>query len=272
MDDKIFEDNDLKAYVDEKVKPLLPLRHTIAGTAGSAFDNNFRTVPWDTPLGDLVCDALAESGAKYGTRIAFENRGGIRGRIEAGPISLEEIQSVFPFDNKEVCATVGGACLMQILEHSVSGGLGGPFFDTHGLKFAYDPTKDKGHRLVFVLAQDQAGKWKPIVPEEKYKIAVNDYSFGGGEGYDFKTASDIVREPEKVSDAVTEFLHNHHDIVPQFPQRIVPVTQGLLSVDGHQVLQVRNVPPEAKLIFVSGPDKGGDASSHFEEGEPVCAE
>ena len=137
------EDPDLKAYVTEMVKPLLPLRNTIAGVAKAPFDNGFRNMPFDSALGDVICDALAESGKNYGAQISFENRGGIRGRIEAGPISLEEVEEILPFDNREVLATIDGACLLKALEHSLSGDWEDHSSDEHGLKVAYDPEKRK---------------------------------------------------------------------------------------------------------------------------------
>ena len=269
MTDKIPEDKDLRAYVDEKLKPLLPLRQTIAGVARGAFDNGFRNMPFDSSLGDVICDALVESGKEYGARIAFENRGGIRGRIEPGPISLEEIEELLPFDNKAVLATVDGDCLRKALERSLSGGLGGPFLDEHGLKIAYDPEKEKGARVVFALAQTESGQWQPLDPAKKYKIAINDYSFGGGESYDFKSATNIVRQSDRLSEIFKSYLKSHKEITPGPPDRLIPVVQSLLTVGGdgkEKVLHVRHAPPLARLIFVSGAGRGISLSS---DGTPV---
>ena len=76
--EKIFEEPDIKAYIDEKERPFVSLRREIAASAAGNFSNRFRNLPWDSALGDLICDALFEAGKDYGAEIAFENRGGIR--------------------------------------------------------------------------------------------------------------------------------------------------------------------------------------------------
>ncbi|HIN64441.1 MAG TPA: bifunctional metallophosphatase/5'-nucleotidase, partial [Candidatus Obscuribacterales bacterium] len=186
--DKLPEDPAMKAYIDKKVEPLLPLRRTIVSQAEDAFDNRWTAYPWDSALGDLITDALCEAGKSYGTTISVHNRGGMRGRIEKGPISLEKVQEILPFDNRLTFATIKGRALLGALEHSVSGPAGGRFLDVHGLKIGYDPTKKRGERLVFALAEDKDGSYSPVDPEKEYKVAINNYTFQSGEGYDFKDA------------------------------------------------------------------------------------
>lgn len=228
--DKVFEDKDLKAYVDEKLVPLLDLRTTFISTATRAFDNNFRTSPNDTALGDIVCDALAEEGKRYGAQIAFENRGGIRGRIEPGPVSLEKVEEILPFDNRAVFATIDGACLLNTLEHSVESGLGGRFLDQHGLKIAYDQQRPKGNRIIFALVQN-GDRWQKIKPNDKYRIVINDYSFGGGEGYDFKCATHVQRSEERLSAAFVRYLKAHPTISPDHGDRIIAVRENMLTLE-----------------------------------------
>jgi 5'-nucleotidase / UDP-sugar diphosphatase len=257
--DKIISDPDLKAYVDEKVEPLLGLRKEIVGDASDVFDNQFRNYPSDSALGDLITDALASEGKTYGVQIAFENRGGIRARIEKGPITAEKVEEMLPFDNKVVYATVSGATVLKVLEHSFSGPLGASFFDEHGLKIAYDASKPKGDRVVFALIEDSHGEWKPIDAHAKYKIAVNDYSFKSGEGYDFAGAENIQYIPERISVAFRHYLDKHHDVTPQASNRIVPLTAGLAELekkkDGYY-LSIKGAPADAKLTVVEGSGSG----------------
>src|SRR5262249_55438200 len=108
ISDRIQEDPALAAYIKEKAAPLLALRQEIVGFSESEFDIRFNNTPWDSPIGDLICDALIEEGASYGATIAFQNRGGIRARIEKGPISEEKIRELLPFENHLVLATIDG--------------------------------------------------------------------------------------------------------------------------------------------------------------------
>lgn len=256
--DKLPEDPAMKAYIDKKVEPLLPLRRTIVSQAEDAFDNRWTAYPWDSALGDLITDALCEAGKSYGTTISVHNRGGMRGRIEKGPISLEKVQEILPFDNRLTFATIKGRALLGALEHSVSGPAGGRFLDVHGLKIGYDPTKKRGERLVFALAEDKDGSYSPVDPEKEYKVAINNYTFQSGEGYDFKDAKNIVNTPERVGIPFRQYLEAHPSVKPQLPSRIVPITENVLSAFKKEkvVAKITGVIPGSKITLYSGTGRG----------------
>lgn len=256
--DKIPEDPAMKAYIDKKVEPLLPLRRTIVSQAEDAFDNRWTSYPWDSALGDLITDALCEAGKSYGTTISVHNRGGMRGRIEKGPISLEKVQEILPFDNRLTFATIQGKALLGAIEHSVSGPAGGRFLDVHGLKIGYDPTRKRGERLVFALAEDKDGSYSPVDQNKEYKVAINNYTFQSGEGYDFKDAKNIVNTPERVGIPFRQYLEAHPSIKPQLPSRIVPITENVLSAFKKEkvIAKINNVIPGSKVTLYAGTDRG----------------
>jgi 5'-nucleotidase / UDP-sugar diphosphatase len=227
---KLKEDPEVKSYLTEKIAPLLELRHEIDGYADDDFDNRFGQMPHDSAIGDLVCDALVEAGAKYGVTIAFQNRGGIRARIEKGPVTEEKVQEMLPFDNFVVCATLNGADILKVLEHSVAGPLGGSFLDVHGIQFGYDPSKPKGGRVVFARAQNNKGDWEEINPSSDYKIVVNDYTFRGGEGYDFSKARNVSTSKDRIAVAFHNYILKHKHIASQLPNRIAPLTPLAVKV------------------------------------------
>lgn len=257
--DRIVEDKDIKAYIDEKVMPLLPLRTDIAAHAKGNFDNRFANMPFDSAIGNLICDALAYSGKEYGANISFQNRGGIRARIEAGPVSMEKVEEMLPFDNRLVFATISGEKLIGLLERSFSGSLGGPFLDMHGLKVAFDPARPKGQRLVYAFAQDDKGVFKPLEKDKKYKIVVNDYTFKGGEGYDFSGAESTVFKKDKISDSLKAYLKHVKNIFAKSPQRIVAVDSNIARLENslkRKSLVVSGVKAGSRLTFVSGSARG----------------
>jgi 5'-nucleotidase len=260
INERIQEEPEVATYVREKNAPLIALRSEIVGFAESEFDNRFNNMPWDSPIGDLLCDALIEEGASYGATIAFQNRGGIRARIERGPISEEKVRELLPFDNRVVLATIDGEHLRAVLEHSVDGMLGGHFLDVRGIKFGYDPIKSPGHRLVFVLAADARGDWRPIKSDGTYKIVVNDYTFKGGEGYEFSGVSDVVRLPDLLSQAFHKYLIKHKTINAQAPNRIVPVTGGMASLVRRkdEILAVQLPTRSAKAVILFGKELGAE--------------
>jgi 5'-nucleotidase / UDP-sugar diphosphatase len=261
--DKIHEDPKIKAYLEEKAQPFAKMRATVVGTATGNFDNAFRKYPWDSSLGNLVTDALVDGAASYGgATIAFQNRGGIRGRIDQGPITEEKIDEVLPFENHLVAATVPGETILKTLEHSLSGeNVGGKFLDVHGIKFAYDRYKPSNHRVLWVLAQDKNGSWKPLDLQAKYRIAVNDYTFNGGEGYDFSAATEVNDSKQRLAKFFRDYLARQKTVSPQTPNRIVPVASDLAAVDvktdSHQPqMVIKAHTPGARVLIVRGTGRG----------------
>jgi hypothetical protein len=103
--------------------------------------------------------------------------------------------------------------------------------------------------------QNKKGDWRPIDPNEKYKIVVNDYSFKSGEGYDFAGAENIEYVPERISVAFRHYLDKHHVISPQAPDRIVPLTKNLAQIQRKRdglYLSIKDAPPNSKLTIVEG--------------------
>lgn len=257
--DSIPEETDLKQYISQKALPLLHLKQEIAGFAQREFDNRFYNLPWDSAIGDLICDALQEAGEQYGAQISLENRGGIRGRIERGPITYEKVEEVLPFDNHLVFATISGKCLLKVLEHGLAGTSRGSFLEVHGLKIGYDMARTSGNRIVFALAQNETGRYRPIEYSGQYKIVTNDYTFKTGQGFNFSGAQDIKYSPDRLSVALRSYLLKHKQVKPQAPCRIVPLMDGLLTVKGKapdKILHVKDTVPGSKLTLVVG-QKGG---------------
>lgn len=229
---RIPDEPDVKDYLVEKSQPFLAMRNTVLSQAEGDFDNSFKKYPWDSSIGNLVTDALVEQGSKYGATIGFQNRGGIRARIDAGPITEEKVDETLPFENHLMVATIPGETLLKTLELSVSGEfLGGRFLDVHGIKFAYDRTHPPQHRVLWALAQDKDGEWAPVAADRLYRIAMNDYSFKGGEGYDFSKATDVVDTGERLSKFFKEYLLQHKVVTPQQPNRIIPLNSEIATFE-----------------------------------------
>jgi hypothetical protein len=117
------------------------------------------------------------------------------------------------------------------------------------------------------LAQGQDGKWQAIDPNKSYKIVTNDYTFKGGEGYDFAKATDVTYLPDHLYDAFHKYLVKQKKIRPKLANRIVPLTSGLLEVKnsaapggaGKETLVVHPAEPGCKSYLVLGRDLGVEA-------------
>jgi len=230
--DDISEDNDIKDYLALKGQPLQTLKDTVLSYASHDFDNNFRGMKTDSALGDLICDSFYEAGISDNAEITLENRGGIRSRIEKGAVNLEKVEELLPFDNHLVFADVSGERLKKTLEHSVAGATGGKFLDVHGLKFAYDQERKIGDRLVFVLAEKNK-VWQEVEPQSTYRIGMTDYSFKGGEGYQFPDAKNVKYTDQKLNEYLKRYLLKHPKIKPQYGDRIAYLSGSLMPALGN---------------------------------------
>ncbi|CAN5436265.1 bifunctional metallophosphatase/5'-nucleotidase [soil metagenome] len=231
IDDEISEDKDIKDFLTLKGLPLQNLKDTILTYASHDFDNNFRAMKTDSALGDLICDSFYEAGLPENAEITFENRGGIRSRIEKGAVNLEKVEELLPFENHLVFADVNGERLKKTLEHSVAGATGGKFLDVHGLKFAYDQERKIGDRIVFILTEKNK-TWQEFDPQATYRIGMTDYSFKGGEGFQFPDAKNVKFTELKLNEYLKNYLLKHPKIKPQYGDRIAFLSGSLLPAIG----------------------------------------
>ena len=131
---------------------------------------NLRTDP-DLPLGNLFADVLRARGSrdfKVPMDFAVANFGGIRCPMPEGAITLEDIQSMFPFKNYMCYVKMKGSNLLRLLEQ-----LAGTkaFQAVSGVR-----VKVKDHQLVEALIGG-----KEIDPNKIYNVTTIDFLLDGGD-------------------------------------------------------------------------------------------
>lgn len=140
----------------------------------------------ESNLGNLIADAI-----RYytGAEIALQNGGGIRATIAAGPVTLNDIYNVLPFDNRVVKQELTGSQLLETLENGCKNypALDGRFLQVSGLEYIFDPQKPAGKRIVAVKV---AGR--PLVKEQRYIVASNDFMALGGDEYNVLTKAKTI--------------------------------------------------------------------------------
>jgi 2',3'-cyclic-nucleotide 2'-phosphodiesterase (5'-nucleotidase family) len=232
---KLFEitkqlpsDKNIEKALEKKAQPFKALEKEVLATATDKFDNVWLSHMGDSALGNLITDALADGGAKYGATIAMENRGGMRAAIQKGEISAEDVEELLPFANTLVVATVTGDDLRKVLEVSVGGNkersivLGAQFLDVHGLKFEWDPEAKPMDRIRNLSALNSSGAYEPVKPDGKYRLAINDYAFEV-EGFDFTRATNVVNTKTRLSVFLHDYLLKQMTVTPKEEGRIVPL-------------------------------------------------
>ncbi|MEK4406288.1 S-layer homology domain-containing protein [Sporosarcina sp. FSL K6-6792] len=144
----------------------------------------------ETILGNLITDGMLAKAQDYAKDkkviMAFQNGGGIRAGIGAGPITVGEVITVLPFGNTLATMDLTGSELKDTFEISFkeypkeSGG----FLHIAGAKVEFDSSKPTGERIVSIAYKNADGTYTEILDSEMYTVATNAFTAKGGDGYD----------------------------------------------------------------------------------------
>ena len=151
----------------------------------------------DLPLGNLLVDAMRERGSKeFGVRmdVAIANYGGIRIPMPEGPITVGDVQAMFPFDNKLVYVKISGAELKRLMEQLAKTQA---FQPVSGVK-----VKVKDHVL-----KDFTVGGKAVNLKKTYNMVTVDFLLQGGDQlYIGAMASDIVMSDLLIRDVMMDYI------------------------------------------------------------------
>jgi len=127
----------------------------------------------ETNSGNFICDAMRES---FGVEVALTNSGAIRGgKVFKGDITMRDLMQMDPFSSvivkfyatgKELTEYVN-ICLDCIEDPC------GNLVQISGLKYEFDSTKPKGHRLIKLMTEDG----KDIDEKRDFTVAMTQFMF-----------------------------------------------------------------------------------------------
>ena len=157
------------AQIIKAAQPQLAPLKVVLGHSDAMY-MNLRTDP-DLPLGNLFVDALRAYGERYFKHpmdFAITNFGGIRVPLPEGPVTMEDVSSMFPFKNYMCYVKMKGSSLQTLLEQ-----LAGTkaFQPVSGVR-----VKVKNHKLESALVGGQ-----PIDPDRIYHVITIDFLLDGGD-------------------------------------------------------------------------------------------
>ncbi|QKS72403.1 5'-nucleotidase C-terminal domain-containing protein [Paenalkalicoccus suaedae] len=139
----------------------------------------------DVSLGNFWTDAMRFDAE---TDIALTNNGGLRANIAAGDITAESIYTTEPFNNEITIIEMTGEALKDIFPHSFtrSADSFGNQIDlqTSGLEYIVYTDDEGGYEDVDLFVDGE-----PILPTGTYTIAINNFMYEGGDGYDFSDST-----------------------------------------------------------------------------------
>ena len=143
----------------------------------------------ESPASNLIADAqLFATRAKDrgGADVAFINASGVRTSITPnadGDVTYGQIFSAQPFGNNLVVKTLTGAQLKTLLEQQfvIENGkvvVGSLLAPSANFRFSYDLSRPEGQRIVTMTLNG-----KPIRPDGRYRVTVNNFLASGGDGF-----------------------------------------------------------------------------------------
>lgn len=197
----------------------------------------------ETPLGDLVADALLKKYAPLGAKIAMVNGGGIRNPLPSpyapadktlrrtavgyapGPpydLVVGDIFNMHPYGNAVVVRKVKGSTLWAALEHGFSylPSANGAFPQIAGFKVVYDPAAPALSRVVSVTIDDGT-----VVSKDDAKeigLATVDFINAGGDGYSMLVEAVPSTTLDLLTTIMIDYLKSITPVPPPVAGRIIP--------------------------------------------------
>ncbi|MDH7516129.1 MAG: 5'-nucleotidase, partial [Bacteroidota bacterium] len=123
--------------------------------------------PKESNVGSWQADALREYAK---ADVAFQNSGGIRKDLPAGPITLRDMWEISPFGNEVVVFEVTGEQLLTML--AFQGLKEQEFCQVSGVRYTYDRTKPPEKALTATVGGE------PVEPGKRYRVVTNSYVGG----------------------------------------------------------------------------------------------
>lgn len=163
-----------------------------------------------TTAGLLITEAIK---SKYpDIDIVMQNSGGIRGNkyINAGPITLADIFELYPFENTIVLLKLSGSDIKSILETGTASLFNdnSSSLQTNGLDYTVDLSQKEGSRVSEIKVNGI-----PLNPKCYYKVAVNDFMFGGGDGFfQFKKAKKVIKTNILLQNLIINYVKNNSPV------------------------------------------------------------
>jgi len=219
MDGAVAEDGATKDRITEAAVPLDEIRNMVVAETTALIEGD-RSVcrAGECPMGNLIADAMLAYTRDQGVQIAFQNSGGVRASIDAGPVTMGEILTVLPFQNTLSTFQVPGQVLLDALENGVSQHEegSGRFPQVAGMSFAFDLAQPAGSRISDVMVGGA-----PIDPTATYDVVSNDFVRKGGDGYSmFREAANAYDFGPDVANVLAEYMAGTGPVSPYVDGRI----------------------------------------------------
>ena len=185
-----------------------------------------------------IIDAVNQAQITYAKAdVSFASSFNPRAEIAAGPVTVRQIAALYLYDNELYAIEGNGAMVKSALENAarffnscvdpycergplINNSVIGYNFDiAQGVTYEIDVTRPVGDRI-----RNLAFRGKPLAPDQKLRIALNNYRAAGSNGYTmFQNAKIVWRSYEDIRELIMRYYSEHE--LPSEPDnnwRVVP--------------------------------------------------
>jgi 2',3'-cyclic-nucleotide 2'-phosphodiesterase/3'-nucleotidase len=138
-------------------------------------------------------------------------------RIPQGQVTVRQIAALYPYDNELLAIEGTGRMVKDALENAARffSGKNMPGFNydmAEGVEYEIDRSRPEGDRI-----RNLRWHGKPLMPDQKLRIALNNYRAGGSGGYTmFRGAKIVWRSSEDIRGLLIRY-YTEHKTIPDTP-------------------------------------------------------
>ncbi|WP_270313139.1 5'-nucleotidase C-terminal domain-containing protein [Vagococcus fluvialis] len=241
----LVPDASVKALVDEADTLVKTVTEEIIGksatkeTISRAVNNGNDQ---ESAVGNLITDGQLQAARKEnfdgGVHFAMTNNGGIRADLEVnqnGDITWGAAQAVQPFGNIMQVVSIKGSDIVEALNQQFKEFY---FLQIAGMRYTYTgekiEEKDESGKVikttdtrkvkdVFEVTAD--GKEIPLDLEKTYNIVINDFLFGGGDGFTAFTKGTLLGALDPDTDIFVKYIKGLDEVSAKVEGRKKPATE-----------------------------------------------
>ncbi|MFK4568507.1 5'-nucleotidase C-terminal domain-containing protein [Enterococcus sp. UD-01] len=199
----------------------------------------------ESPLGNLVTDAQVAMARANGIKadFAMTNNGGIRADLEVGEnrtITWGAAQAVQPFGNIMQVVKMTGAQIEQVLNEQYDEEER-YFLQISGFTYTYEKTnvKETPYKVKKMLKKDGT----PIQPQETYLVVINDFLFGGGDGFAGFTQSTLVNAIQPDTETFISYIEGK-EAAGEWIDAAIEGRKTLVDANSEKPLEPTPKPPQ----------------------------
>ncbi|GAB2545457.1 bifunctional metallophosphatase/5'-nucleotidase [Nocardia heshunensis] len=165
----------------------------------------------DSPLGDVIADAMLDAMTDVRAVAAFMNPGGVRAGLTGGSITYEQAYTAQPFANQVVAVALTGQQILSLLEQQWDNVSKPAVLSVAGISYSYSDGAPKGHKVIDGSVRIGG---QPLDLAASYRVSTNNFLAGGGDGFTvFEHASETLVGPIDL-DALETYLRGHAAVNP----------------------------------------------------------